>query len=198
MQPPRRVSTPDSTYYPGRVRTGLALNVIAATALIVLLAYGLTAQGTDTSIDAAVAEGARPEAPSTSLSVLGDAGEASLADYRGQVVVLNFWASWCPPCRDEAPLLEAAHRRIEDSGAIVLGVDYKDIPEDALGFVSEFDINFPSLRDPDGEYAERYATLGIPETFVIDRRGRITALRRGPVDQRWLDQTLGPLLAEEA
>ena len=78
----------------------------------------------------------------------------------------------------------------------MLGVNYKDIPEDALAFVRRFDLSFPSLRDRDGEYAERYATIGFPETFVIDRRGRIAARRRGPVDQRWLERALPPLLAE--
>jgi cytochrome c biogenesis protein CcmG, thiol:disulfide interchange protein DsbE len=181
------------------VRRVWALIVIGASlALVGLLAYGLAAQRTDTSIDDAVANGERVEAPSDSLSVLGESRRASLSDYRGQIVVLNFWASWCPPCVDELPLLEREQRRLETGGGTVLGVNYKDIPEDALGFVSAHRLSFPSLRDPDGEYSERYATLGIPETFVIDRRGRIAALRRGPVDQAWLDRTLSPLLAEGA
>ena len=78
----------------------------------------------------------------------------------------------------------------------MLGVNYKDLPEDALAFVDDYRLNYPSLRDIDGEYAERYGTLGMPETFVIDRSGRIVALRRGPIDQEWVDETLPPLLAE--
>ena len=181
------------------MRRGLPLAVIvAAAALVALLAYGVASQSKDTSIDDAVARGERIEAPVASLPVLGESGERSLADYRGKVVVLNFWASWCPPCIGEIPLLERTQRTIEGHGGTVLGVNYKDIPEDALDLTRRFDVSFPSVRDRDGEYAEDYATLGFPETFLVDRRGRIAATRRGPVDQRWLDSTLRPLLAEGA
>jgi cytochrome c biogenesis protein CcmG, thiol:disulfide interchange protein DsbE len=177
------------------VRKGIATAVIAAAAaLIALLAYGVVSQRTDSSIDDAVAGGDRLDAPDAALPLLGREGESSLADYRGQVVVLNFWASWCPPCIDELPLLERTQRRIEDRGATVLGVNYKDIPEDALRMARRFRLSYPSLRDRDGEYAEDFAAQGFPETFVVDRRGRIAAVRRGPVDERWLAQTLPPLL----
>ena len=170
--------------------------IAAAAALVLLLAYGVASQGTDTSIDDAVSRGERIDAPDQSLPVLGDPGESSLADHRGKVVVLNFWASWCPPCIDELPLLERTQRRIERRGGTVLGVNYKDVPEDALALSRRFGLSYPSVRDRDGEYAEDYATQGIPETFVVDRQGRIAASRRGPVDPQWLDSTLGPLLAE--
>jgi cytochrome c biogenesis protein CcmG, thiol:disulfide interchange protein DsbE len=177
------------------VRKGIATAVIAAAAaLVALLAYGVASQRTDTSIEDAVATGDRVDAPEETLPLLGADGEGSLADYRGQVVVLNFWASWCPPCIDELPLLERTQRRIESRGATVLGVNYKDIPEDALEFVRRFRLSYPNLRDRDGEYAEDFAAVGFPETFVVDRRGRIAAVRRGPVDQRWLARTLPPLL----
>jgi cytochrome c biogenesis protein CcmG/thiol:disulfide interchange protein DsbE len=177
------------------VRKGVATAVIAAAAaLIALLAYGVASQRKDTSIEDAVATGERVQAPEETLPLLGADGEGSLADYRGQVVVLNFWASWCPPCVDELPLLERTQRRIEGRGATVLGVNYKDIPEDALQFVRRFRLSYPSLRDRDGEYAEDFAAVGFPETFLIDRRGRIAAVRRGPVDARWLVRTLPSLL----
>jgi cytochrome c biogenesis protein CcmG/thiol:disulfide interchange protein DsbE len=171
--------------------------IAAAAALIGLLAYGVASQGTDTSIDDATARGDRIEAPNKLLSTLGAPGEQSLADYRGKVVVLNFWASWCPPCIEELPLLQRTHRRIERRGGLVFGVNYKDIPEDALAMAERFGLTYPSVRDRDGEYAEEYATSGIPETFVVDRNGRIAASRRGPVDRQWLDTALGPLLAED-
>jgi cytochrome c biogenesis protein CcmG, thiol:disulfide interchange protein DsbE len=171
--------------------------IAAAAALLVLLAYGVASQGTDTSIDDALSKGKRLRAPEASLPLLEGEGERSLADYRGKVVVLNFWASWCPPCVDELPLLERTQRRIDGSNAIVVGVNYKDIPEDALNFVRRFRLSYPSLRDRDGEYAEEYGARAFPETFVIDRRGRIAALRRGPVDDDWLEETLPRLLAEE-
>jgi cytochrome c biogenesis protein CcmG, thiol:disulfide interchange protein DsbE len=179
------------------VRRGFPLAVsVAAAALVGLLAYGVASQGTDTSIDDAASRGERIEAPNASLPVLGHAGERSLADYRGTVVVLNFWASWCPPCIDELPLLERTQRQIEDRGGTVLGVNYKDIPEDALDLARRFRLTYPNVRDRDGEYAEEYASVGFPETFVVDRRGRIAAARRGPVDAQWLKSTLQPLLEE--
>jgi cytochrome c biogenesis protein CcmG/thiol:disulfide interchange protein DsbE len=170
--------------------------IVAAAALVGLLAYGVASQGTDTSIDDATARGDRIEAPNKVLPTLGAPGEQSLADYRGKVVVLNFWASWCPPCIEDLPLLQRTQRRIERRGGVVLGVNYKDIPEDALGMAERFGLTYPTVRDRDGEYAEEYATAGIPETFVVDRKGRIAASRRGPVDRQWLDAALGPLLAE--
>jgi cytochrome c biogenesis protein CcmG, thiol:disulfide interchange protein DsbE len=130
--------------------------------------------------------------------VLGGESSGSLRDYRGQVVVLNFWASWCPPCVDELPLLERTQRRIQSRGATVVGVNYQDLPEDATRFVNRFGLSYPNLRDRDGEYAEDYAILGFPETFVIDREGRIAAARRGPVTAGWLEAALSPLLGEKA
>lgn len=181
------------------MRTGPVIAVVAvAAALVALLVYGVASQGTDTSIDDAVERGERPSAPQATLPVLGADGSGSLSDYRGRVVILNFWASWCPPCVDELPLLERTQRRIKRRGATVLGVNYQDLPEDATVFVDRFDLSFPNLRDRDGEYAEKYATVGFPETFVVDRAGRIAARRRGPVDEQWLNRTLGRLLAEEA
>jgi cytochrome c biogenesis protein CcmG/thiol:disulfide interchange protein DsbE len=181
------------------VRRGLPLAVIAvAGALVALLAYGVASQGTDKSIDDALADGKRLDAPNAALPTLGRPGERSLADYRGRVVVLNFWASWCPPCIHELPLLQRTHQAIRSRGGTVLGVNYKDIPEDALDMARRSGLTYPNVRDRDGEYAEKYATVGFPETFVIDRAGRIAATRRGPVDERWLDRTLQPLLAEDA
>lgn len=181
------------------MRTGPVIAVVAvAAALVALLVYGVASQGTDTSIDDAVERGERPSAPQATLPVLGADGSGSLSDYRGRVVILNFWASWCPPCVDELPLLERTQRRIKRRGATVLGVNYQDLPEDATVFVDRFDLSFPNLRDRDGEYAEKYAILGFPETFVIDRKGRIAAARRGPVTADWLETALSPLLGHNA
>ena len=180
------------------MRIGSWAVIATLAALVGLLAYGVASKGTDTSIDDAVAAGERIEAPGAKLRVLGRSGEAALADYRGQVVVLNFWASWCKPCTEELPLLERTQKRIAPRQATVLGVNYKDVSDDALVFVRRFGLTFPTLRDRDGTYAERYAARAFPETFVVDRKGRIAARRRGPVDQRWLDRTLPPLLAEPA
>ncbi|HYM56498.1 MAG TPA: TlpA disulfide reductase family protein [Solirubrobacteraceae bacterium] len=180
------------------MRFGSWAVIATLAALVGLLAYGVASKRTDTSIDQAVAAGKRIDAPLAVLPVLGAGRRGSVADYRGKVVVLNFWASWCKPCIEELPLLERTQRTIAPGNATVLGINYKDVSGDALGFVRRFRLSYPSLRDRDGLYAEKFGSRAFPETFVIDRRGRIAASRRGPVDQRWLDRTLAPLVAERA
>jgi cytochrome c biogenesis protein CcmG, thiol:disulfide interchange protein DsbE len=171
---------------------------LAAAGLVALLTYGVASVGPDTSLDEALQEGERVEAPSRDLPRLGDEGTGSLADHRGTVVVLNVWASWCEPCRTEMPLLQRTHERIGEQGGIVLGIDTQDATEDALAFLDEYGIEFPSLRDRDREYGRDLGVAGYPETFLIDRQGRIAALRRGPVTREWLDENLPPLLEERA
>jgi cytochrome c biogenesis protein CcmG, thiol:disulfide interchange protein DsbE len=170
---------------------------IAATALVALLSYGVVSSGPDTTIDDSIAAGERVEAPVAELRELGGEGTGSLADYKGQVVVLNVWASWCGPCRSEMPLLQRTHERIRSQGALVLGIDTQDASEDALKFLRDHEIDFPSLRDRDGEYANELGATAVPETFLIDRHGQIAALVRGEIDQAWLDEHLTPLLEEK-
>jgi cytochrome c biogenesis protein CcmG/thiol:disulfide interchange protein DsbE len=171
---------------------------LAAAALVGLLAYGLTTVGTDTSLDDAMSKGERVKAPTAELPRLGSGGTASLADEKGKVVVLNVWASWCAPCQSEMPLLQRTHEKIAPQGGVVLGIDTQEPPEKALAFMAKKHITFPSLRDRDREYGREYGVGGYPETFLIDRDGRVAALRRGPVTQSWLDQHLTPLLREQA
>lgn len=171
---------------------------VAAAALVGLLAYGLVSKGTDATLDQAVARGERPSAPAKDLPWLQQPGSGSLADYKGKVVVLNVWASWCDPCREEMPLLQRTHERIESQGGVVLGVDTQDASEKAKAFLAEVDVTFPSLRDVDRSYGRAFGVSGYPETFIIDRAGKIAALRRFPVTQAWLDEHLPKVLEEEA
>lgn len=169
--------------------------VIGVAALLVgLLTYGVVAQGTDTSIDSALAQGKRVPAPSTSLPRLGAGGTGSVDDYKGRVVLVNFWASWCPPCTKELPLLERTQARMKQAGGTVLGINTRDATEDALGFVHRYDLTFPSLRDGSGNFAERWGLTGYPESFLLDPQGRVAAARRGPIDQQWVDDHVLPLL----
>jgi cytochrome c biogenesis protein CcmG/thiol:disulfide interchange protein DsbE len=112
--------------------------------------------------------------------------------------VLNFWASWCEPCRAESPLLERWHRRLRTRDATVLGVDVLDVDSDARAFVREYKLSYPMLRDRDGDALEDFGVVAYPETFVLDRRGRIAASRRGPVNERFLRERVLPLLREKA
>jgi cytochrome c biogenesis protein CcmG, thiol:disulfide interchange protein DsbE len=163
-------------------------------ALIALLAYGLAQNEPDRGVDEALARGERSPAPAFELPKLGGGGSGSLADYRGKVVVLNFWASWCKPCRDESPLLERWHRRIRDRGATVLGVDILDVTGRAQDFVDEYGLTYPMLKDKDGEGLDKFGVVAYPETFVIDRQGRIAAVARGPVDDAFMRRNVAPLV----
>ena len=167
-------------------------------ALVALLAYGLASNEPDRKIDDAVARGEREQAPHFELPRLSGKGKSSLADYRGRVVVLNFWASWCRPCRAESPLLQRWHRRISKMDGLVLGVDALDEIGKARAFVSEYGLTYPMLRDGPGDMREPYGLLGFPETFVIDRQGRIAAVQRGPVDDRFMRETVEPLLRQRS
>jgi cytochrome c biogenesis protein CcmG/thiol:disulfide interchange protein DsbE len=171
---------------------------LAAAALIGLLAYGLVSKGSDTTLDDAVAGGDRPAAPVAALPWLQRGGSGSLADYKGKVVVLNMWASWCEPCREEMPLLQKTHEKISPRGGVVLGLDTQDASGAAKRFLGEVKATFPSLRDKDRAYGREFGVTGYPETFLIDRKGRVAALQRFPVTQEWLDRHLPKLLAEKA
>jgi len=104
----------------------------------------------------------------------GDARKLSLADLRGKAVFLNFWASWCPPCRAEARDLEAAWQKVKDKNLVFLGVALQDDEKNLRAFLKEFNVTYPNGRDELGKIAVDYGTWGIPESFFIDPQGRIT------------------------
>ena len=172
--------------------------ICAVVALVALLAYGLSESEPDRDVDRAVASGQRNPAPPLELPRLSGLGAETLEDYKGKVVVLNFWASWCEPCRKESPLLQRWHRRMERRQGTVLGVDVQDVTGDARDFIAEYKLTYPMLRDGEGVTRESFAIIGFPETFVLDRRGRIAAVRRGPVDERFMRERVLPLLQERA
>jgi cytochrome c biogenesis protein CcmG/thiol:disulfide interchange protein DsbE len=174
--------------------------VAAAIALLVLLAFGVAHQGSNTSLDSAVQRGLRPAAPGANigLPVLGARGSQSLSTLRGKVVVLNVFASWCDPCKTEAPILEREQRRLAGSNGTVLGVTYLDNSSDSQQFVRREHITYPVVRDVNGNFTRALGVDGVPETFVIDRQGRVAALRRYQLDGTWLQRTLPRLLAERS
>jgi len=173
-------------------RAGAVL--VPVVALLAVLLYGVTANGTGQSFDSAVAAGRRPPAPALSLPLLGGGGTRSLAAYRGQVVVLNYWASWCTPCRAETPLLQRWHERILPRRGTVLGIDALDVTGDARAFARRLHLTYPILRDRDGDTEQAFGVRGYPETLVVDRGGRIAAIRRGPIDEAFLRDEVLPLL----
>jgi cytochrome c biogenesis protein CcmG, thiol:disulfide interchange protein DsbE len=170
--------------------------IVLAVALVGLLVFGISNQGGNTSIDAALARGHQPVAPDlrTALPMLGSSRRKSLADFHGKVVVMNVFASWCTPCVAEAPVLERTEKRIAGHNATVLGVNYLDNSSDSAQFVRAHHISYPVLRDVNGDFVRAFGTTGVPETFVIDRSGRIVAARRFQVTTNWLQSTLAALL----
>jgi cytochrome c biogenesis protein CcmG/thiol:disulfide interchange protein DsbE len=178
-----------------RIVSPLPLAVgLAVIALVALLVYGVNSSGPSRTLDGQLARGEKPAAPALQLTSLHDGAKRSLADYRGKVVLLNVWASWCTPCREESPLLQRWHERMQPLGGTVLGVDTLDVKSDALGFIKRYRLTYPQLNDRDGTSIKKLGTAQYPETFVVDKQGRITALQRGPVDDAWMRKHVLPLL----
>ncbi len=125
-------------------------------------------------------------APHFSLPLF-DGGHISLADHRGKVVIVDFWASWCIPCREEAPLLEATWRAYRDRGVILVGVNFQDQEEAARGFIREFDLTFPNGRDVGSRIAVDYGVYGIPELFFVTGDGRIASKHIGGIGRPILE-----------
>jgi len=153
---------------------------LAAVLLLVVTLIGLLAYGFRTDPRAIPSPLVGTRAPDFTLPLF-DGGAVRLSDYSGKAVVLNFWASWCIPCREEAPLLEAAWQALKDQDVVFLGVNIQDTEEAARSFLRQFRITFPNGRDAAGKIAIDYGVYGIPETFFIDRQARITAKVIGPL-----------------
>jgi cytochrome c biogenesis protein CcmG/thiol:disulfide interchange protein DsbE len=148
----------------------------AAVGLVVLL-FGLlvwklvTNEGGD--LAKAANQGKLPNGPTFSLDRLDRTGTLALADLRGKAVAVNFWASWCDPCKDESPYLERVWLRYRKQGLVVLGVDANDFRSDARGFMRRYGLTYPVVYDGPGKTLEHYGVTGFPETFVLDRDGRV-------------------------
>jgi len=165
---------------------------LAGACLVGLLIYGVSAQSANRSLDELVHRGERPLAPDASrtLPMLDPSATSSLAALRGKVVLLNFWASWCEPCQVEAPLLERAQPQLASHDATVLGVTYLDASPDSQSFVRQFHITYPNLRDNTGDFAHSFGTDQLPESFLIDRQGRVVLISRGEIGQSFIDSAL--------
>jgi len=142
--------------------------------LLVLLTYGFVSSR----------DGGRPQpgelAPGFSLTLM-DGSELALSDLRGQVVVLNFWASWCSPCRREAPAFQSVWEATKDRGVAFVGVTYRDAQDASLAFIEEYGLTYPNGVDEMGRISDDYGVTAVPETFVIDREGRVAWLQIGEV-----------------
>jgi cytochrome c biogenesis protein CcmG/thiol:disulfide interchange protein DsbE len=176
-------------------------SVLLVAGLVVLLVWATLAAGRGRSLVSSVAAGEKPAAPRFDLeaiwpvdgrwpdrlvAALGDE-KLSLEELRGRPVVLNFWASWCIPCRDEAPIL-AASARAHAGEVRFVGVDVQDLRGDALAFLREFAVPYVSVRDRGDETYRAYGLTGVPETYFIDADGSLVAHLPGPVSAETLER----------
>ncbi len=131
-------------------------------------------------------------APDFVLPDLRGGAAIRLADYRGRVVILNFWASWCPPCREEAPILREFARRYAEAGVVILGIDvWEKNWDDGRAFLDEFGVSYPNAYDTEGRVTIDYGVSGVPETFIVSPDGHLLGKYTGPVKS--VEQLIGLL-----
>ncbi len=158
------------------------------------LAVTLTAGAcTNGSLDTSTGFGVGRRAPDFRLESL-DGRQVSLVDYAGQVVLLNFWATWCPPCKEEIPAIERAYEAHRDEGFMVLGINEGEALEAVRDFADELGITYPVLIDKRGSVAAKYRRRGLPLTLIVDRDGVIQVRHEGYLTAGQLDKYLSGLL----
>jgi cytochrome c biogenesis protein CcmG/thiol:disulfide interchange protein DsbE len=171
-------------------RWWLAAAAVVPLALIALLAGVLAISS------GALAPALRVGDPAPEFALADLDGEpVRLSDHAGQVVLVNFWASWCLPCVDEFPLLDEALAAHADEGLVVIGIVYRDRSEAARDFAAGFGADWPLAMDPGEQVADRYGVFGPPESWVIGRDGRVTSRQIGPYDAAALEAAIAEALA---
>src|SRR5512132_2225745 len=175
-----------------RVKIALQAAAVLVVALLVgLLAWQVVRTDQGKNLPGEVDAGQKPPAPVFQLDELDGSGQVSLADLRGKAVVVNFWASWCAPCKEEAAILENAWKRWRGRDVVVLGVDLQDFSTDARRFVDRYGVSYPILRDRHNWTWGRYGLSGLPETWFVDRQGRLVGEHvEGPVTAEELDRNI--------
>lgn len=160
---------------------------LAVLAVVGLLAFGLLSKG-----NAKIAVG--DPVPDEVLPALPGPGHGSIGEHRGRWVLVNLWASWCIPCREEAPVLERFYRSHRNHGVSVVGIDVQDNRDDAVAFLRDHPATYPQLRSIGNERSEAFGSTGVPENFLVDPRGRLALIWRGPVDDGFLRKNVDPLV----
>jgi len=176
-----------------RRRARLLAGVVAVVAVVVVLL--MTGLGRDPSVIASPLVGRA--APNFTLPQL-DGPPVTLARLRGQVVVINFWASWCTECQVEQAALDQTWQQFRDSGVVVIGINFEDSTGAARGYVRSKDVTYPVVEDAGSKTALAYGLRGVPETFVVNRHGRIVKHVIGPVDAAALSSEINSMLLTSA
>jgi cytochrome c biogenesis protein CcmG/thiol:disulfide interchange protein DsbE len=180
----------------GRLRfAAQAGSVALVVALLGLLVWKI-AQG-ESEVTSELRRGGTPVAPAFTLERLDGKGPLSLASLRGKTVVINFWASWCGPCKDETPLLQAAWQRWKGRGVVFVGIDIQDVRGDAREFLARYGVTYPNVHDGKGSTVGRFGATGVPETYFVDKRGFVRYRIAGPVEDAAeidgrIERTLAP------
>jgi cytochrome c biogenesis protein CcmG/thiol:disulfide interchange protein DsbE len=163
------------------------LAFLAVLAVVGLLAFGLLSKGTTT-----IAVG--DPVPDRVLPALPGPGHGSIDEHRGEWVLVNLWASWCIPCREEAPALERFYRQRDADGTTVVGINVQDNRDDAVAFLRDHPTTYPQLRSVGDERSSAFGSTGVPENFLVDPHGRLALIWRGPVDDSFLRDRVVPLI----
>ncbi len=178
VQPPPKAS-------PNRI--GIILTFAFVIGLLVLLGFGL----------ARANKGPRESGMAPDFTLIGfDGQKVTLSELCGQVVIINFWASWCLPCRQEAPYLEQTWRKFKDRGVVFIGIDYVDTEQAALAYLKEFDITYINGPDLGTRISQSYNIKGVPETYFVAKNGELRGVQIGPLEAPQLDQKIDALLSE--
>jgi cytochrome c biogenesis protein CcmG/thiol:disulfide interchange protein DsbE len=170
----------------------LAVGLVAG--LFALLGWKVTHQGTGAALVTHVSQGKKVPAPDFRLASLDGDGHVDLKTFRNKVVLVNFWASWCDPCKREMPRLEQAYRQYRARGVEFVGVDAQDFNSSAKREVRKARTSYPVGYDGAGKVLGRYGGLPLPKTFVIDRRGRLVGYHLGELEPADIDRLLNGAL----
>ena len=173
-------------------KSAIAITVLVTVSFLGLLLWGMLNREPITGLSGITMVN-RP-APDFGLTTF-EGETISLADLLGKPVVINFWASWCPPCRIEAPLIERTWRSYKDRGLIFLGINIQDRKEDALNYIREFDITYSNGPDPSGEIAIDYGVSGLPVTFFINKKGEVVRRWVGAIETNVLIGSIEEILS---
>jgi cytochrome c biogenesis protein CcmG, thiol:disulfide interchange protein DsbE len=168
-----------------------ALGLVAA--LLGLLVWKVI-QNDQSNVAKDFTGGKRPVAVDFNLKRLNGDGSLRLSSLRGKVVVINFWAAWCDPCKSEAPRFQSAFERYRDRVAFI-GVDTTDFSGDARAFLDRYGVSYPNVRDPNGRVLHDYGGLPIPRTFVVARSGKVHAYIFGEARAEELESAIREALA---
>jgi cytochrome c biogenesis protein CcmG/thiol:disulfide interchange protein DsbE len=178
----------------GLRRAGQILAIAVVLALLAVLVWRVV-RDSEGGAAAALKRGEHPVAPEFDLARLDSSGRLELESLRGKAVVLNFWASWCLPCKEEAPRLEAAWKKWKPRGVVVVGLDANDFKSDARNFARRYGVTYPIVHDGPGRLLDDYGLSAFPETFFIRPDGRLSSWTQGELSVEEIETGIRGALA---